>query len=54
MQLYTCERMATEVAANTLGEEGKGYVVRMGGGNGKQGFPMAMAEFATESGAFLL
>ncbi|KAK2488905.1 hypothetical protein MC885_021885 [Smutsia gigantea] len=29
--------MATEVAADTLGEEWKGYVVRISGGNDKQG-----------------
>ncbi|XP_012979905.2 40S ribosomal protein S6 [Mesocricetus auratus] len=34
------KRMATEVAANALGEEWKGYVVRISGGNDKQGFPM--------------
>uniref|UniRef100_A0A2K5ZPJ7 Small ribosomal subunit protein eS6 n=1 Tax=Mandrillus leucophaeus TaxID=9568 RepID=A0A2K5ZPJ7_MANLE len=32
--------MATEVAADALGEEWKGYVVRISGGNNKQGFPM--------------
>ncbi|KAK2118123.1 40S ribosomal protein S6 [Saguinus oedipus] len=34
------KRMATEVAAVALGEEWKGYVVRISGGNNKQGFPM--------------
>ena len=34
------KRMATEVAADGLGEEWKGYVVRISGGNDKQGFPM--------------
>ncbi|XP_070315698.1 small ribosomal subunit protein eS6-like [Odocoileus virginianus] len=34
------KRMATEVAADALGEEWKGYVVRIRGGNDKQGFPM--------------
>ncbi|NXD74090.1 RS6 protein, partial [Eolophus roseicapillus] len=34
------KRMATEVAADSLGEEWKGYVVRISGGNDKQGFPM--------------
>uniref|UniRef100_A0A8C0DMG1 40S ribosomal protein S6 n=1 Tax=Balaenoptera musculus TaxID=9771 RepID=A0A8C0DMG1_BALMU len=34
------KHMATEVAADTLGEEWKGYVVRITGGNEKQGFPM--------------
>ncbi|TKC38603.1 hypothetical protein EI555_010140 [Monodon monoceros] len=32
--------MAKEVAADTLGEEWKGYVVRISGGNDKQGFPI--------------
>ena len=32
--------MATEVAAVALGEEWKGYVDRISGGNDKQGFPM--------------
>ena len=34
------KRMATEVAADALGEEWKGHVVRISGGNDKQGFPM--------------
>uniref|UniRef100_A0A8C9BTV8 40S ribosomal protein S6 n=1 Tax=Phocoena sinus TaxID=42100 RepID=A0A8C9BTV8_PHOSS len=34
------KHMATEVAADTLGEEWKGYVVQISGGNDKQGFPM--------------
>ena len=34
------KRMATEVAADALGEEWKGYVVQTSGGNDKQGFPM--------------
>ncbi|KAG3265825.1 RPS6 [Ictidomys tridecemlineatus] len=32
--------MITEVAADALGEEWKGYVVRISGGDDKQGFPM--------------
>ena len=32
--------MATEVAADALGEEWKGHVVRISGGKDKQGFPM--------------
>jgi small subunit ribosomal protein S6e len=34
------KRMGTEVAADTLGDEFKGYVLRITGGNDKQGFPM--------------
>lgn len=33
-------RMGHEVEADTLGEEWKGYVLRISGGNDKQGFPM--------------
>uniref|UniRef100_H0XZF0 40S ribosomal protein S6 n=1 Tax=Otolemur garnettii TaxID=30611 RepID=H0XZF0_OTOGA len=39
-----CEkRMATEVPAAALGEEWKGSVVRISGGNDKQGFPRKQA-----------
>ncbi|XP_053437750.1 40S ribosomal protein S6-like [Nycticebus coucang] len=34
------KRMATEVAADALGEEWKGYVVQISGGYDQQGFPM--------------
>jgi len=34
------KRMAQEVEIDPLGDEWKGYVVRIGGGNDKQGFPM--------------
>ncbi|XP_047392430.1 LOW QUALITY PROTEIN: 40S ribosomal protein S6-like [Sciurus carolinensis] len=34
------KRMATEVAADALGEEWKGYVVQISRGNDKQDFPM--------------
>lgn len=32
--------MGAEVEADALGNEWKGYVVRISGGNDKQGFPM--------------
>lgn len=32
--------MGAEVEADSLGDEWKGYVVRVAGGNDKQGFPM--------------
>lgn len=32
--------MGQEVDADTLGDEWKGYVLRIAGGNDKQGFPM--------------
>merc|ERR1712003_584801 len=34
------KRMATEVSGDSLGDEFKGYVFRITGGNDKQGFPM--------------
>jgi small subunit ribosomal protein S6e len=34
------KRMAQEVTAECLGDEWKGYIVRISGGNDKQGFPM--------------
>merc|ERR1712113_181626 len=34
------KRMAAEVAGDCLGDEFKGYVFRITGGNDKQGFPM--------------
>lgn len=48
-QILTClyysrifyeKRMSQEVAADGLGDEWKGYVLRITGGNDKQGFPM--------------
>uniref|UniRef100_A0A3B3QPE8 Small ribosomal subunit protein eS6 n=1 Tax=Paramormyrops kingsleyae TaxID=1676925 RepID=A0A3B3QPE8_9TELE len=40
LRIFYEKRMAAEVAADPLGEEWKGYVVRISGGNDKQGFPM--------------
>merc|ERR1712066_985278 len=34
------KRMSSEIAGDSLGDEFKGYVFRIGGGNDKQGFPM--------------
>lgn len=36
---FYAKLMATEVAAEALGEEWKGYVVPVSAGNDKQGFP---------------
>ncbi|XP_038626045.1 40S ribosomal protein S6-like [Tachyglossus aculeatus] len=46
--------MATEVPANSLGEEWKGYVVRISGGNNKQGFPMKQGVFTHDRVHLLL
>jgi len=40
LRIFYEKRMATEVEMDTLGDEWKGYVVRIAGGNDKQGFPM--------------
>ena len=40
LRIFYEKRMGTEVEADSLGEEWKGYVVRIAGGNDKQGFPM--------------
>ncbi|CBZ50745.1 hypothetical protein NCLIV_012120 [Neospora caninum Liverpool] len=34
------KRMGTEVAGDSIGDEFKGYIFRISGGNDKQGFPM--------------
>ncbi|CAI4224256.1 unnamed protein product [Auanema sp. JU1783] len=39
-RIFYEKRMAQEVEIDSLGDEWKGYVVRIGGGNDKQGFPM--------------
>ncbi|GLH02268.1 hypothetical protein R5R35_002821 [Gryllus longicercus] len=40
LRMFYEKRMGAEVEADGLGDEWKGYVVRISGGNDKQGFPM--------------
>ncbi len=40
MRAFYDKRMGQEVEADSLGDEWKGYVFRITGGNDKQGFPM--------------
>lgn len=40
MRIFYDKRMGQEVEIDSLGDEWKGYVVRIAGGNDKQGFPM--------------
>ncbi|XP_043593050.1 40S ribosomal protein S6-like isoform X6 [Bombus pyrosoma] len=40
LRIFYEKRMGAEVEADALGNEWKGYVVRISGGNDKQGFPM--------------
>ncbi|KIW73760.1 40S ribosomal protein S6-B [Phialophora macrospora] len=40
LRVFMEKRMGNEVPADSLGDEWKGYIVRITGGNDKQGFPM--------------
>jgi len=40
VRIFYEKRMGAEVEADILGDEWKGYVLRVAGGNDKQGFPM--------------
>jgi small subunit ribosomal protein S6e len=40
LRIFMDKRMGNEVPADSLGDEWKGYIVRITGGNDKQGFPM--------------
>merc|ERR1711909_133313 len=40
VRVFYEKRMGQEVEADSIGDEWKGYVVRIAGGNDKQGFPM--------------
>jgi small subunit ribosomal protein S6e len=40
LRIFYEKRMAQEVEADALGDEWKGYILRITGGNDKQGFPM--------------
>lgn len=40
LRIFYEKRMGAEVEAEPLGDEWKGYVLKIAGGNDKQGFPM--------------
>ncbi|KAL1883034.1 hypothetical protein VTK73DRAFT_109 [Phialemonium thermophilum] len=40
LRIFIDKRMGAEVPADSLGDEWKGYILRITGGNDKQGFPM--------------
>lgn len=40
LRIFYEKRMGTEVDADQLGDEWKGYILKIAGGNDKQGFPM--------------
>ena len=47
LRAFYDKRMAAEVSAESLGDEWKGYIVRISGGNDKQGFPMKQGVMTT-------
>lgn len=40
VRVFYDKRMGMEVPADSIGDEWKGYILRIAGGNDKQGFPM--------------
>jgi small subunit ribosomal protein S6e len=47
VRIFYEKRMGAEVEADGLGDEWKGYVFRVAGGNDKQGFPMKQGILTT-------
>ena len=47
VRIFYEKRMGAEVEADSLGDEWKGYVLRIAGGNDKQGFPMKQGILTT-------
>ncbi|XP_063614763.1 small ribosomal subunit protein eS6-like [Penaeus indicus] len=54
LRVFFEKRMGHEVEADSLGEEWKGYVLRISGGNDKQGFPMKQGVLTNERVRLLL
>jgi small subunit ribosomal protein S6e len=46
LRVFMDRRMGQEVPADSIGDEFKGYIVRITGGNDKQGFPMKQGVIA--------
>merc|ERR1712055_1068400 len=54
MRFFYEKRMGAEVDADPLGDEWKGYIFRITGGNDKQGFPMKQGVLTNERVRLLL
>jgi small subunit ribosomal protein S6e len=54
LRLFYDKRMSAEVEADHLGDEWKGYILRIAGGNDKQGFPMKQGVLANTRVRLLL
>lgn len=52
VRVFYEKRMGAEVEADSLGDEWKGYILRISGGNDKQGFPMKQGILTTGKQAF--
>lgn len=53
LRIFYEKRMGAEVEADSLGDEWKGYVVRVSGGNDKQGFPMKQGVLTNGENLFI-
>lgn len=54
LRIFYEKRMGASIAADGLGEEWQGYVLRIAGGNDKQGFPMKQGVFSQQRVRLLL
>jgi small subunit ribosomal protein S6e len=54
VRIFYDKRMGQEVEMGSLGDEWKGYVVRISGGNDKQGFPMKQGVLTNQRVRLLL
>eukprot|EP00999_Lentomonas_sp_LEN2_P000397 NODE_1398_length_876_cov_71.473965_g1352_i0.p1 GENE.NODE_1398_length_876_cov_71.473965_g1352_i0~~NODE_1398_length_876_cov_71.473965_g1352_i0.p1 ORF type:complete len:251 (-),score=60.68 NODE_1398_length_876_cov_71.473965_g1352_i0:12-764(-) len=54
LTIFYDKRISAEVPGDSLGEEWKGYVMRITGGNDKQGFPMKQGVLTTGRARLLL
>jgi small subunit ribosomal protein S6e len=54
VRIFYDKRMSQEVEMDTIGDEWKGYVVRVAGGNDKQGFPMKQGVLTNQRVRLLL
>jgi len=54
LRIFYDKRISAEVPVDALGDEWKGYVLRISGGNDKQGFPMKQGVLTTNRARLLL
>jgi len=54
VRIFYDKRVSQEVDGSSLGDEWKGYVFRIGGGNDKQGFPMKQGVLTNQRVRLLL